>query len=227
LPYLYRVVILLVKRCLLVVIFETAEKKRRMDAVSYLSYIGTCTDSVPRMNLGARWTTADDEDQFAVAFTQAYDRKYPWLHSGTRKLNRIMVREVPVNGFGIPDLVTVSWDPSISALQRSHFEAELRPTVRAFEFKLSDWRKGLMQAHRYRFFSDVAMLVVPAAKLILIKPFLQTFRKINVGLWGFNEIKGSISMILTPRPRMPADRERREKVIGRLLDTARQAPPSP
>ena len=192
-----------------------------------LGYVGTCMDSVPRRNLGARWTESNDEDRFAEAFAQAYDNKFPWLHSGSTKLERVMAREIPVNGFGIADLVTVSWALPSGEWTEDHIGAELRPTVRAFEFKLTDWRKGLMQAHRYRFFADVSVLVLPVTKLDVSKPFLETFRKLNVGLWGFKESTGSISMILTPRPQMPADRNHRDKAIARVLDTARKALPSP
>jgi len=194
--------------------------------VSHVSYIGTCMDAVPRLNLGPRWTTANDEDRFADAFVEAYDGKYPWLHSGSPKLNRVMAREVPVNGFGIADLVAVSWDIETTAWPMEPLAAEVRPTVRAFEFKLSDWRKGLMQAHRYRFFADVAILVLPTAKLAVALPYLPTFRKLNVGLWGFNEVTGAIATALTPRPRLPVGRGHRDKAISRVLNTARQAPPS-
>jgi len=195
--------------------------------MSQVSYIGTCMEVVPRLNLGPRWTTSNDEDRFADAFVEAYDSKYPWLHSGTSKLNRIMAREVPVNGFGIADLVTISWRLSFAMWPVHSCGAEFRPTVRAFEFKLSSWRKGLMQAHRYRFFADVAILVLPSSKLPVAQPFHPTFRALNVGLWGFNPISGAISMVLTPRPRMPADREHRQRAIARVLDTAKQALPSP
>ncbi|NQT93800.1 MAG: hypothetical protein HQ559_13660 [Lentisphaerae bacterium] len=192
-----------------------------------MSHITTCMVAGPRLNLGPRWTTANDEDRFADAFAEAYDSRYPWLHSGSPKLNRVMAREVPVNGFGIADLVTVSWDIESDTWQTDPLSAELRPTVRAFEFKLSNWRKGLMQAHRYRFFADVAMLVLPTSKLAVAEPFHATFQAINVGLWGFNPVSGTISTVLTPRPRMPTDRGHRDKVIQRVLDTARQALPSP
>ena len=195
--------------------------------MSHVSYIGTCMDAVPRLNLGPRWTTANDEDRFADAFAEAYDGKYPWLHSGSPKLNRIMAREVPVNGFGIADLVTVSWEMTFDSWPQTGMSGALRPTVRAFEFKLSNWRKGMMQAHRYRFFADVAVLVVPTPKLAVAEPWMSTFQKLNVGLWGLNETTGAISPIITPRPRMPAGRGHREKAINRVLNTARQALPSP
>ena len=138
-----------------------------------------------------------------------------------------MAREVPVNGFGIADLVTVSWEMTFDSWPQTGMSGALRPTVRAFEFKLSNWRKGMMQAHRYRFFADVAVLVLPTPNLAVAEPWISTFQKLNVGLWGFNEMTGAISPIITPRPRMPAGRGHREKAINRVLNTARQALPSP
>ncbi len=193
-----------------------------MNDVIYVRHIGTCRDAVPRLNLGPRWNTANEEERFAKAFSEAYDRKYPWVHSGSPKLNRVMAREVPMNGFGIADLVTVSWDASREAGRASPFGSDLRPTVRAFEFKLRDWRKGLMQAHRYRFFADVAILVLPTNKQAAAEPFLPTFEAVNVGLWGFSEATGAISMLFTPRPRLPVDQSHREKAIERVMATTPQ-----
>ena len=78
---------------------------------------------------------------------------------------------------------------------------QLDPTVRAFEFKLSNWRKGMMQAHRYKYFSHASILVLPRHKLTLVKPRLEIFRKLRVGLWGFTPETGSISCVYTPRPK--------------------------
>jgi len=74
------------------------------------------------------------------------------------------------------------------------------PTVRAFEFKLSDWRKGLMQAHRYKFFSNVSVLVLPKHKMKSVAPEIDIFRRLRVGLWGFSPEKGTIVCLYTPRP---------------------------
>lgn len=192
-----------------------------------VSCIVTCMDSVPRANFGPSWKTSNAEDQFVISFSKAYDKKYSWLHGGSEKLNRVMAREVPMNSLGIADLVTVSWDPHTSIGNGKIGISNLNPTVRAFEFKLSDWRKGLMQAHRYRFYCDAAILVVPEFKLNVIGNYLDTFNKINVGLWGFNEIKGTISVVKTPRPRKPANLSYREKAIERVLGSATEYLPSP
>jgi hypothetical protein len=62
--------------------------------------------------------------------------------------------------------------------------------------------------------------------LAVALPYLPTFRKLNVGLWGFNEVTGAITTALTPRPRLPAGRGHRAKAITRVLGTAKHGPPS-
>jgi len=179
-------------------------------------------DSQPRRNLGPRWNIVDPEAVFADAFVATYDAKYPWLHSGSKRQNRAMAREVPVNGFGIADLVTVSSDLPLHMWSVEDRFADLHPTVRAFEFKLSDWRRGMMQAHRYRFFADASILVIPTRKLHLASSFLHTFRSINVGLWGFEQLTGNISMVFTPRPRLPIDMDHRNKAISKVFEATMQ-----
>ena len=196
------------------------------------SFVGTCEFTLPRANFGSRWTASNREEHFAHAFTKAYDSKYAWIHSGSSKMHRLFAHEVPVNGFGIADLVTVSWDTkSVSPVLGESGTLDdllaLQSTVRAFEVKLSDWRRGLMQAHRYRFFSDAAILVIPDSKLPLAKKSLPTFRSLNVGLWGYNEISKAITKVLTPRPKRPTPNGHRAKAVERAYRAATQGLPSP
>ena len=189
--------------------------------MKYIDSVVTCIESNPRDNLGPRWTGTNKESQFVKSFIESYNKQYSSMHSGSKKVNRIIAREVPMNGFGIADLVTVSWDSKISIDQNNIDVKIFNPTVRAFEFKLSDWRKGLMQAHRYRFFSDAAILVIPEQKLDLVSNYIDTFTKINVGLWGFDTNKGTITTIQTPRPRKPADIKYREIAVNQVLESTK------
>src|SRR4051794_14536710 len=75
----------------------------------------------------------------------------------TRKTALAYAREIPANGYGIADFVVVSWNPRhlprrCSKITAEAFMSGINPKVLAFEVKLSNWRKALMQAHRYRFF---------------------------------------------------------------------------
>lgn len=98
----------------------------------------------------------------------------------------------------------------------------LDPTIRAFEVKLSDWRKGLMQAYRYRFFADASILVMPDDKKHLVEPFLATFRQLNVGFWAFNGSTEAIDKVYTPRPQRPALTAQRRKAAATALKTVTQ-----
>lgn len=192
------------------------------------SQIGTCDFPSPRLNFGPRWTARNAEEEFARSFAVEYDSRYASIHPGSSKMRRVLAHEVPVNGFGIADLVTVSWDTSAADplnLPATGNELHVQPTVRAFEVKLSDWRRGLMQAHRYNYFADTAILVLPAAKLPTVSN-LDTFKNIRVGLWGYDEKTGKITKVYTPRPKRPSRPNHREKAIERVLAVINQAPSS-
>ncbi len=155
----------------------------------------------PQHNLSASGTKQSPEATFAEQFALAYRDKFTRIHSGTSKWKTLFVREVPVFGNGIPDLLALSWSDgqSMQVSTRLDFE-KLDPTVRAFEFKLSDWRKGLMQAHRYKYFSHASILVLPSHKMKTVESQIDIFRKLRVGLWGFSLKTGTITCSYTPRP---------------------------
>ena len=186
------------------------------------SAIAVCSFSHPCRNLRPDWSFDDAENQFALQFSKTYDSTYQKAHPGTPKLHRLFVHEVPVNGLGIADLVTVSWEGRMSSWacdevpSVDEFLSE-RPTVRAFEVKLSDWRKGLMQAHRYKFFADASILLVPESKLGCAMDYLETFRALRVGLWGYDDGTSRITRVFTPRPKRPSFSSHRKDAISRVL----------
>jgi len=155
----------------------------------------------PQENFSARVTRQNPEAKFAEQFALAYRDKFSKIHSGTSKRKTFFVREMPVFGNGIPDLLVLSWSRDREMNLSTCLDLEkLDPTVRAFEFKLSDWRKGLMQAHRYKFFSNVSILVLPNHKMKSAAPQIDIFRKLRVGLWGFSPETRAIACFYTPRP---------------------------
>ncbi|MEJ2724672.1 MAG: hypothetical protein P8175_08500 [Deltaproteobacteria bacterium] len=155
----------------------------------------------PQQNFSAGLTKQNPEATFAEQFALAYRERFRKIHSGTSKWKTLFVREVPVFGNGIADLLALSWshDRTVQVSTCLNLE-KLDPTVRAFEFKLSDWRKGLMQAHRYKYFSHASILVLPNYKIKSVQPQIHIFRKLRVGLWGFSPETGTITCCYTPRP---------------------------
>lgn len=160
--------------------------------------------SEPRHNLPGRKGVATAEDRFTIGFARAYHAQALSLHSGTRKTELTLAREIPVNGFGITDLITVSWAPvSEESETVLEFAESVRPTTRAFEAKMTDWKAGLTQATRYRFFAHQSILVLPPQVCSKALEFLDTFRKTRIGLWSFDPKTGRITAFYTPRPITP------------------------
>jgi hypothetical protein len=170
----------------------------------------------PIRNLPSYKSNGGVESKFAYRFAQAYVDQFRKLHRNTGK-NRIAVaREIPANGYGIADLVAVKWKSRNMAkpMSAESFIIKYQPTVRAFEIKMSDWRKALMQANRYRFFAHAPIVVLPSAKVGPALKYLETFRGLGVGLWSFDIETNRITKHFTPRPHRPVDLDRHAKVLS-------------
>jgi hypothetical protein len=136
----------------------------------------------------------------------------------TRKTALAYAREIPANGYGIADFVVVSWNPRrlrrrLSKIAAEDFVASINPKLLAFEVKLSNWRKALMQAHRYRFFAHVAIVLLPKSSERAALKHLETFRLLRVGLWSFDTKKQRITRHFTPRSSPPLDRRQELRVL--------------
>lgn len=158
--------------------------------------------SEPRHNLPGRKGKATAEDLFTIAFMRAYLQQAQRIHHGSVRDQFAFAREIPVNGYGIADLLVVTWQDADGRTypDLAEFIKEAKPCTRAFECKLTDWRKAMSQAGRYRFFANQAITVLPertAEKALL---YIDTFRKIRVGLWSFSPESGRIIAHHTPRP---------------------------
>lgn len=161
--------------------------------------------SEPRRNLPGRKGVATAEDRFTIAFARAYVEQACRIHRGGTRTDLVFAREIPVNGYGIADLLVVAWDalpreafPSVEAFVRT-----ARPCARAFECKLADWRRAMSQASRYRYFAHQPIVVLPTRAVKHALPYLDTFKKIRVGLWSFDMTTGRISATFTPRAVQP------------------------
>ena len=120
-----------------------------------------------------------------------------------------VAREIRANGYGIADCVAVSWKPKDQSagglVEGDHFLPIRKFTVRAFEAKLYNWRRALLQANRYRFFAHMPIVVLPAEQCHLALANLDTFRLLKVGLWSFDPATDHISAHFTPRRTRPRD----------------------
>ncbi len=100
----------------------------------------------------------------------------------------------PKGLFGIPDLVVVNVD------QRNGVDKITRSF--AFEMKLSNWRRAIIQAYRYRAFANLVYVVID---LHFLKPALakiDDFAKSNIGLISIDQL-GFLHIEYKPRFELP------------------------
>jgi hypothetical protein len=168
----------------------------------------------PELNFSFNQDKQNPEADFVSNFARVYKQRFAQIHNGTNKQETLFVREVPVSGNGIADLVVFSWHAKPARNQLALSAPDQPVTViRSFEIKMLDWRKGLMQAHRYKYFSHSAILVLPKRKLKSILPHLDLFRKLRVGIWLFEPDNNIINNVYTPRPKQPQTKKYVQKVV--------------
>jgi len=181
--------------------------------------------SEPERNLpGRRVRVPTAETRFTIRFARAYLSQFEALHHGTERNEIACARQVAMNGLGIADLVTVAWKTVGMRSDADDFIRTMSPTVRAFEIKLVDWRRGMTQAHRYRYFANAAILVLPRDKCEAAKAHIETFQRIRVGLWAFDSERGRIIPLHTPRPASAIEDKHRRKALQVIAAASRALP---
>ena len=166
-----------------------------------------CHDT--RRNLPCSSSSKRGESNFVAKFERAY------VEAELRKLTQRSLasgREFALDGFGRADVLFMAWKhPGDTADFTAMTLKSL--SITAIEGKISDWRKGLMQASRYRFFANRALLVLPPDVCATALAYLETFRNLNVGLWQFDPNTGVIRKHFTPRCGRPLNAKAREKAV--------------
>jgi hypothetical protein len=79
--------------------------------------------------------------------------------------------------------------------------------IDAFEFKMTNWRKGATQASRYRAYAARTILVMPYQAVYPALRFIDSFRLVDLGLWSFDPKSRIITCHHTPAVRQPMDCE--------------------
>lgn len=175
--------------------------------------------SPPRRNLPRESSLKRGESNFVGAFYKAYDQ--------LRSSHGLGGLEFALPNFGIADFIWVCLPAGLCARKGRQGSQKLPEEdlsgihITAFEMKLSDWRKALSQAYRYRYFADRSIVVLPPGKAKLAKEELDLFRELEIGLWSFDAQTGAIQLIFTPkriRPKSAIARERALGLIRRKLD---------
>lgn len=97
--------------------------------------------------------------------------------------------------FGVPDLLAVH------ARAAQAKGRKVVPSI-AFEMKLSDWRRGLIQAFRYRSFATMSFVVLDNSHTKAAVANVDRFRRANIGLIGIN-IDGTFRIYVWPEREKP------------------------
>lgn len=154
-------------------------------------------------------------------FLKAYKKNIRKIHSKSLKTKVLLSMEIPINSYGIADLIALSWNPKNGRRIKNVKKINnYSPTIRSFEVKINDWRSALRQAFRYRFFSNVAIILLPSKKLEIPITFLTQFKKLKVGLWGFDEKKQTIKKIYTPRFGRPLSQKHYKIALNKAISYA-------
>ena len=111
--------------------------------------------------------------------------------NGTGQLS--LWREVP-GLFGIPVLLAIA--------VRNTTRTGSRLECVAFEMKLCDWRRGLVQAFRYRSFASQSYLVLDLERCKSALSHLERFTKADIGLVGVG-IDGTTTVFHRPHDESP------------------------
>jgi hypothetical protein len=158
------------------------------------------------------------ENNFVIAFWRAYERK---MQARATNKSCLYSRELQITGFGIADLVCMTWEhPSLKSANGASAArvAEKRRNIliQAFEMKISGWKKGFAQACRYRFFAHRSFLVLPPSQAELAKKQFDLFEKTGIGLVAFDLKSGTIEFLCIPIKSEPKSARAHRIALDRL-----------
>jgi hypothetical protein len=147
-----------------------------------------------------------------------FERAFVDGHCQTKQ---ITWHDFALQGYGIPDLITFAWSTQQNQTPALSLEALRQKLQRqqftAFELKLRDWRKGLVQAYRYRYFCDCSIVVLPSDVAERASQRLELFASLDVGLWSFAPDTDVITKYFTPHQGTARNLEARNKAIESIL----------
>ncbi|HEY5892676.1 MAG TPA: hypothetical protein VIT91_05540 [Chthoniobacterales bacterium] len=168
-----------------------------------------CHDT--RRNLPLSTSSKCGESNFLARFEKVYFESE--LKTAAKEQKFATGREFALDGFGRADLLFIAWTHLEATEDFTALALRNRLRLTAIEAKIKDWRKGLMQAARYRFFANRALLVLPPEAVRTALTFLTTFRDLNVGLWEFDTTTNRLRKHFTPRSGRPINSKAREKAV--------------
>ena len=89
--------------------------------------------------------------------------------------------------------------------------------IDAFEFKMSNWKGGLIQVVRYKNYASRSFLVLPMKIAQRISKEEKAIKQFNVGLYGFDVKTKEIELFLSPKSEEPLNAVAYNKALDILL----------
>jgi len=158
----------------------------------------------PRQNLPPAIARKRGESNFVAAFQRDFISE--------REGSGVGGRHFELAGYGIADFVWMDYGQHGKRTSNAADE----PVLTAFEMKLKDWRRALSQAYRYSYFSDCAIVVLPADAADRAQGHLHVFQRLGIGLWSYEPKSENIDMRFTPTGTKARNPAAREKAINRI-----------
>jgi len=146
----------------------------------------------PRQNFNSSSTSDKKELKFVISFAREFYNKFYQKRPNSKDI--FIARELPMNGYGIADLVIYIYPSETKSIKRKS-----PSTLISFEMKLSDWRKGLAQATKYKYFSNQSVVVLPDFVVKRAFKFVNNFKELKVGLWSYSEKTRKTRKYYTPK----------------------------
>lgn len=166
--------------------------------------------SNPSLNLPNTFK-ANPEKLMVKRFLRNFE-SYP-IHD-MKPNRRFVIKEYELPGYGIADLVCIDHTKQKNTKNR----IREKKYVISFEFKIRNWKKAMSQAIRYKYYSNLAIVVLPPAKKNNYEKYLEAFINYNVGLWIFDHDQKKIINLFTPKYSKP--------LIGTLYNKVFESIPS-
>lgn len=155
----------------------------------------------PRQNLPPSVARKMGEANFVAAFQRGF--------TAERKGQGVGGRHFELAGYGIADFVWMDFGRRAGGMAS-------KPVLIAFEMKLKDWRRALSQAYRYSYFSDCAIVVLPADVADKAQEYLYVFRCLGIGLWSYEAKSQNIEMLFTPTGTKAKNPVAHEKALNQI-----------
>jgi hypothetical protein len=159
-----------------------------------------------RRNLPHRSGRRRGEANFLLSFLKSF-------MTGAKN-GYVFGRDFAIPECGVADCIFFRLEDAAERAAKEH--------IMAFEAKLSDWRKALSQAYRYRYYADVSIVVMPVNLARRAIENRHLFELFGVGLWTFNPSSGSIRPRIAVKNPKPLSPSKREKALVRIRSAAPQ-----